>query len=226
LEGLSRRDGGFTLIELLVVIAIIGILASIIFPVYSRVREKARSTSCQSNIRQLSLALAMYINDYDSFYPSGSTAQMNIGGSPGQLWAYVPLVLLPYTHNEQIGLCPSDSYRAYPFSYGYAYCLYCNTEDINNGLNPCRLQAHSDTEVRFPGGKVTLYEVGSFHSPPLKWWFEVRQGQETKLNVAFIDTHVKTVNVSLGYGTRSPYAVPAGGCDFNYTYNGIAGRDF
>ena len=220
------RWAGFTLIELLVVIAIIGILASIIFPVYARVREKARSASCQSNIRQLALALAMYMTDHDGLFPAGVAPGMTIAGSDGQLWAHVPWVLMPYTRNEQISRCPSDSPQVYPFSYGYAYCLYCATADINGGLNPCRLEPHGDTDVRFPSEKVTLFELASFHSAPPNWWFEVQPGHDTQLNVAFGDGHVKTVNVSLGRGTPSPYAVPRGGCDFNYTYNGVSGRDF
>jgi len=70
----SRRarlvdESGFTLIELLVVVAIIAILAAILFPVFAKAREKARQISCASNMRQVGIALTMYIQDYDERYP-------------------------------------------------------------------------------------------------------------------------------------------------------------
>src|SRR5258707_2078072 len=60
-----NRRSGFTLIELLVVIAIIAILAAILFPVFAQAREKARSISCLSNLKQLGTGSMMYIQDYD-----------------------------------------------------------------------------------------------------------------------------------------------------------------
>ena len=57
---MGGKKRGFTLIELLVVIAIIAILAAMIFPVFSRARAAARKASCQSNLKQLALAAAMY----------------------------------------------------------------------------------------------------------------------------------------------------------------------
>ncbi len=64
-----RTRRGFTLIELLVVIAIIAILAAILFPVFAKAREKARQSSCQSNLKQIGLAFIQYAQDNDEKYP-------------------------------------------------------------------------------------------------------------------------------------------------------------
>lgn len=97
------KPHGFTLIELLVVIAIISILASILFPVFARARETARRTSCQSNLRQLSLAIKQYIQDYDELFPS-ATVDSGAATRPAG-WADR---LEPYTKSLQILACPSD----------------------------------------------------------------------------------------------------------------------
>src|SRR5690242_16164129 len=79
-----RREG-FTLIELLVVIAIIAILAAILFPVFAQAREKARQASCTSNIKQVTLAALMYVQDYDeTFVDAGINPFFNHQNSQGQ----------------------------------------------------------------------------------------------------------------------------------------------
>jgi prepilin-type N-terminal cleavage/methylation domain-containing protein/prepilin-type processing-associated H-X9-DG protein len=102
---------GFTLIELLVVIAIISILASILFPVFSRARAKARQTACLSNMKQLGLALHMYAQDYEGGLPAwcfGATGSSDNGAAQG---AYTwDTVIFPYTKNQQILTCPDSPF--------------------------------------------------------------------------------------------------------------------
>jgi len=69
LTRLQKSRKGFTLIELLVVIAIIAILAAILFPVFAKVREKARQTTCVNNEKQIGIAVLQYVQDYDECYP-------------------------------------------------------------------------------------------------------------------------------------------------------------
>src|SRR5271157_5159400 len=67
---MHRESRGFTLIELLVVIAIIGILAAMLFPVFARARESARKIQCLSNVKNIAMAIQMYLADYSRFPPS------------------------------------------------------------------------------------------------------------------------------------------------------------
>jgi prepilin-type N-terminal cleavage/methylation domain-containing protein/prepilin-type processing-associated H-X9-DG protein len=95
---------GFTLIELLVVIAIIAILAAILFPVFARAREKARTASCQSNCKQLALGVQMYMQDYDETVPVTNPV---CWGANGGAWWFA--CISPYVKNVQIFACPSSN---------------------------------------------------------------------------------------------------------------------
>ena len=95
------RRNGFTLIELLVVIAIIAILAAILFPVFAQAREKARQTQCLSNMRQMGLAVQMYLQDFDERFPLDS----HTGSGASWTWLFT---LEPYTKTRLLYRCPSD----------------------------------------------------------------------------------------------------------------------
>ena len=112
------RRRAFTLIELLVVIAILAILAAILFPVFAQAREKARSTSCLSNLKQLGVGLTLYIDDFDEGVPF---ARMAMAG-PMQSHLSWTDTLQPYLTSHQLLRCPSDDSQLWsagrPSSYG------------------------------------------------------------------------------------------------------------
>jgi prepilin-type N-terminal cleavage/methylation domain-containing protein/prepilin-type processing-associated H-X9-DG protein len=126
------RRRGFTLIELLVVIAIIGILASMVFPVFARAREAARKTVCLSNVKNIALAIQMYLadnndtllptehrqeawdyfntnpgGDDDDRYPCARTVQANPYLNP-------PVILDEYIKNRDVWRCPSAKVETTP----------------------------------------------------------------------------------------------------------------
>ena len=139
---MKKSIKAFTLIELLVVIAIIAILAAILFPVFAKAREKARQTTCLSNLKQIGLGIMQYTQDYDEHFPCvrmNSTA--NWGGGNAYEWRWE---INPYVKSVQVFACPSNSASSnyntgdcqpnsiepgnqWPHSYGFA---------TNNGDTP------------------------------------------------------------------------------------------
>ena len=116
ISGPKNRKAGFTLIELLVVIAIIALLAAILFPVFAQVRENARRSSCQSNLKQIGLGLLQYLQDYDEVLPSptfGTTAKHSESFYRWQDAIY------PYVHSTQIFRCPAEGAKTGNNAYTY-----------------------------------------------------------------------------------------------------------
>ena len=109
-----QNGKAFTLIELLVVIAIIAVLAAILFPVFQTAREKARQTTCLSNLKQLGAAMSAYADDWNGCLPQTVPFEAqydhNWAGIEYAGWMVVPDLgsLFPYVKSIGVYLCPSD----------------------------------------------------------------------------------------------------------------------
>ena len=141
---------GFTLIELLVVIAIIAILAAILFPVFAAAREKARQTSCLSNMNQLGKGFMMYADDWDEGLPGG--APWTSGKDANSNWDWVGMTrwgqacdaahpmlpekgsIFPYVRTVDVYICPSaQETRDFRLSYSMnCYLDYAAMSDLAN----------------------------------------------------------------------------------------------
>lgn len=117
----TRWNDGFTLIELLVVIVIIALLAAILYPVFAQVREKARQTTCVSNLRQIGLGLRMYAEDHEGYsVPAVQPDQDLVGIGGDRHWFQV--LERSYVRSRNLFQCPSDPDRhVRDASYGWSY---------------------------------------------------------------------------------------------------------
>lgn len=95
---MKTRRGSVHPLELLIVIFVICVLVTILFPVFGRAREKARQASCLSNVKQLSLAYAMYSDDYKDVGLDPAILKENI----------LEQGFLPYTRDNRLFHCPDD----------------------------------------------------------------------------------------------------------------------
>ena len=214
-----RPSEGFTLIELLVVIAIIAILAAILFPIFAQAREKARQTACASNMRQMSIAVYIYTQDFDERLPLAATATAT------SFLNWHDLVG-PYVKNIQIWICPSSNEPILDISgkpvcqYGInAYYLNENVVpadifSLNNapGVNLAAISAPSRCTLivdnRGIAGRTPANRLSTYVLPPSQqdadYWGRPSPRHTEGVVLGLMDSHVKWFRPSAFYTGQTP----------------------
>lgn len=217
----KRGFAAFTLIELLVVIAIIAILAAILFPVFARARENARRASCQSNLKQIGLAIMQYQQDYDErTMPYGYAV-----GSDFQAWGHYYSasaafsdpnkgLIQPYMKSGQIVDCPSAppvanaAANTPPVAYGYN-AWYLSSSGAGGGggslggVNSSALDSPSETVLMSDGASwgANGYGRPGYANQPTANLARIHARHLSTANILWADGHVKIMRVS--YPTSS-----------------------
>lgn len=197
---------GFTLIELLVVISIIAVLAGMLIPTVSMVREMAQGTRCQSNQRQVALAAFGYANDNESGLPATRLVT-------GAYWFDLMMDYLEigkkgiaaapedYWKNTIIRGCPTYKYVYVPNNVGYSYGInayldYGTNNNVHNRIggtsNPSLFKEFKLGVVRKASTRTYLADRDSFWTGSGMSTFPVTKAEvrhRQRVTVTFLDGH-------------------------------------
>jgi prepilin-type N-terminal cleavage/methylation domain-containing protein len=193
----TEGERAFTLIELLVVISIIAILAALVLPALSRAKESGRATVCLSNLRQVGIALQVYVGENNNKLPSMS----DIFPGVTNLYPGPDLVLSNQLGNVNVLRCPSDKWvstNKLAFSQkGPTYFEQTGSSFAwNNLLNGQDAEHLSAFGMQFdPHAMPLMYDKEKFH---------IARGEGKAQNFLYADGHIKNLLVIAGTIKSSP----------------------
>ena len=229
-----RLRGGFTLVELLVVIAIIALLLSILMPSLRKAKSLAMRLGCANNLKQIDLAMKLYLDANDNTYPC---AQDPVSTDPGYwLWmgrgwrSFVEPYLGGHidVNNPSVLFCQLDKTAKEKYestSYAYSMAFYHSPEQIDDMNSPADTYQNPQPsipqrslDVARPSGKILIGEWLSNHSlveDDQGWWC-----WEGSRNYLFVDGQIRLLRAEQIRPARDGFP------DTNLTIRGIKGQDW
>ena len=184
---------GFTLLELVIVLAILLVLAAILMPVLAGAEERARQTSCESNLHHLAKAFSLYRADHDGRQPPEMSGSPSLGNV-----VYWPAIVNDYVSNRQMFICPSEPKRHWSGQPDDNRVCYALNFLYMNG----RLTKYGGVEwlIWEPHDTIVLVDSDSYVAADpqsrggayavSRIWGAIRARHNDMVSISYVDGHV------------------------------------